>query len=618
MPIQGPGAAGLPDVQVLTDDGSGTWVQDVTALVRMPEGIVINRGRGDEYDAVEPSTLQLTTDRTAGDASIGVGTPVRVKITAGGVTRTRFTGVGDTARVGWPSGVELSLAPVTAVDRLATLSRRTLDSVLTETLDSLSPTWHWPLTEAEGATSAGEMSGNAGQPLAIAQRGTAGKGTLVFGSGTGAATENVQCVTITRDSATVGPYLTGPAPAMFRVVCAVVATTTKAAQTFVRWRNENSNQAGAYSVGEFGCDGAGMATFAAPDLGVSITSTVDVTDGLPHVFGVFRDAQDFPTLGPKAAFTFYVDGAQVGTANLSISLSQIPQPITHVDVGGSQSGSASQAAASISHLAIWSEGSNTIPGTYATAARDGFATDSSDERIARYAGWAGVTDLALETGYVVDVAHLDTAGSSIADAMQTVTKTEEGLLFVDGDGQLVLHARSHRWGKPVAMTISAEEIDPSATFSLDTQDLVNVARITRPFGPTQLAKDPASIAAYDERRIEETLLYTTDAEAAEAAIRIVNWRSQPTWRLAPITLDLLTLRSSQQAAALALELGDIIEITGLPATSPVGSSVQVFIEGWTETISDDAWTLALNTSAVQNVWILEHATYGALGPWRLS
>lgn len=90
---------GLPDLIVTLDDGSGTWPHDVTAYVRMVDGIGITRGRSDEFADIQPSQASLNLDNADGRFTVGDPTygfaldqPIRISYgLPGGVNRNYLT-----------------------------------------------------------------------------------------------------------------------------------------------------------------------------------------------------------------------------------------------------------------------------------------------------------------------------------------------------------------------------------------------------------------------------------------------------------------------------------------------------------------------------------------------
>jgi hypothetical protein len=200
--------------------------------------------------------------------------------------------------------------------------------------------------------------------------------------------------------------------------------------------------------------------------------------------------------------------------------------------------------------------------------------------------------------------------------MQAVAATERGLVFINGSGQLVFHARSHRdgtWGP----LFDANALDEDVTFTTDTQALINKATVSRPAGAAQTFLDSASIAAYDEYATDAELLFTNDTDAYDAAAWLVNTHGTPAPRISTVTLDLLTQTPAIAAQMQALELGSLIGIAGLPSQAPSGG-LNLFVEGWTETISLSEWTMQLNTSPGDSALVLDSYWYAQLDYWRLG
>lgn len=614
-----------PVVTVLVGAGYAT---DISSQVHLPSGVSIARGRADEFSEVQPSTLSLTIDISVSPlpAAVVVGAPLRVQVTANSVTTNRFSGFVESVQTTWTKGARTSAVSVTAVDAHASLNRRRLRSVLTQTALATSPACYWPLDEVEGATSAGDQSGNGWPPLSLAQRGSGG--TFAMGSGAGPVTEGNQAsATFTRASATAGPYLTATLPRALQVTPGpfdwgmtfsfVVSSSTVATQSFLRFRRPDIEKQDGTPLLEVGCNASGMLTFNSAFMaGFTNTTTTMVCDGLPHHIFILFGAQTTGNATQDTIAAAYVDGVDANLTTGVITYQTTPWPgITQVDLGGSTSTGSSMCSASISRLTVWERWlSNAERDRLLAAATTGFTADRSDERIARYADWAGVTNRSLETGSLT-VAHQDTEGMSPFAAMQVVAATERGLVFINGSGQLVFHARTHRYAPSATALVDTDAVDDTMTFTTDTQQLINKATVSRPGGAAQTFLDAASITAYDEFGTEVELLTTSDDDAAQAAAWLVNLNSQPRPRISTVGVDLLTLNAIWTGQIQALELGSMLSITGLPSQAPA-SGVSLFVEGWTEDISLDGWQMTLNTSPLDAPLVLDGA-FGALDSWRL-
>ena len=631
-----------PVVQLLVGVG---YTTDITSLLSIKLPVSVTRGRSDEFSDVQPSVMTLTLDisTTTPPAALVVGAPIRLRATVNGVTTNRFTGTVDSVTVNWPSDSGASsTVTVTGVDLMASLNRRKLPATLTATIMAAAPSVYWPMHEAEGATSAGDLSGKGGHPLMVAQRGTGG--TFSMGSGDGAPTQSLGCATFERASATAGPYLTTTLTSALPVappgtynwgflVTFVVASSTVAAQTFVRLRRPDTEPQDGAPLLDIGCDGSGyLRVSSAFKAGVTNSSTIQVCDGLPHHVSVFGVAVP----GSPEIFTtvWRIDGGVGAHLGGAVSTGGTPWPgVTVVEVGGSLSTGANQASASISDLAYFPiSAPTTATDDIGKAATTGFTTDRTDQRIGRYLDWLGITARSLETGAVTATAHQDTTDLSPVAAMNAVAATERGLVFVDASGQVTFHSRTHRYGTLWTALLDADALDESLTFTTDTQSLINKVTASRPFGSTVTFSDPSSITAYGEYPTEVELLISGQQapptpgsipavtnsgalEAFAAAAWMVNTNSTPRPRVSTVGVDLLTQTPAIAAQMQALELGSLIGLIGLPSQAPSGA-LSLFVEGWTETISLGEWTMQLNTSPNDSPLKLDSA-YGALDYWRL-
>jgi hypothetical protein len=177
---------GLPTITVKLDDGSLTYPTNVSTRVRLPAGVTVSGyGRTDEQPAAQAAQFSVTLDNTDGaiTSTVTVGQGIQFTETIGATTRTRFTGVISAANQGWPTGDDtFSVIQVTAVDPLAALARQPLRSMLEEEILLDNPTAYYTLGEAQGATTAGDTSGNQGVSLSLSNDGGA---RMTFGQGTG-------------------------------------------------------------------------------------------------------------------------------------------------------------------------------------------------------------------------------------------------------------------------------------------------------------------------------------------------------------------------------------------------------------------------------------------------
>ena len=140
--------------------------------------------------------------------------------------------------------------------------------------------------------------------------------------------------------------------------------------------------------------------------------------------------------------------------------------------------------------------------------------------------------------------------------------------------------------------------------------------MSRSGGATQVVKDSTSQADYgrfDGGSFE--VAPSTDDDAFQNGSWFVATHKNPRTRLASLPVDLLVEGTTATAqAVLAATIGTKVQITGMPSQAP-SSTFTGFIEGATERIGVDEWSIEFFTSPVtleDSVWVLEDATYGAI------
>ncbi len=222
---------------------------------------------------------------------------------------------------------------------------------------------------------------------------------------------------------------------------------------------------------------------------------------------------------------------------------------------------------------------------------------------------AGLTTLQADPG---------TARTSLA-AMQTVTLSEYGALYVDASGSFVFQDRNVTaasiGGTPTVFNDNGTNIGYfDAVWRLDDTLVYNAASITRTGGTTQVATDAASIAKYFTHSYnQQNLLMQTDAAALDYAQAYVASRKETSIRCDAITLDLYTDNyNAGIIAALDLDFFDPITITtNQPGASTLTKTLQVF--GVSMAITPNSWKATLTTlEPIIDAFILDSTIYGLL------
>jgi hypothetical protein len=249
------------------------------------------------------------------------------------------------------------------------------------------------------------------------------------------------------------------------------------------------------------------------------------------------------------------------------------------------------------------------------AGANGFTTDASGARVARYARLAGIptAEISTETGLSTSIAHKDTTGQTPISLMQDVAETEDGVVFDGKDGTLTFHARSNRYGATSAFTLDANlgDIEDGFAPKLDDQHLTNDMTASRPNGVKVRSTNDASIAEYGYYRETTEILTTSDNEVQARADWEVNRFGTPRVAIPNVRTSLLT--SSVASALLAADIGTKFTLTNLPSQAPA-TTMDVFIEGGTEQIGANSYFIEFNVSpaAYANVWVLDDPVFSVL------
>lgn len=607
------------------NDPSPVWV-DVTSKTRCVTDLVsITYGRGDRYETVQPAHVSLTLLNvdgrfTPGNVSspyypnVKKGRRIRVSVTHNGVTYTRFTGFVDEWPVAWAdASATVADVRISASSRMAQLGRgRTLPSIIEVEYLQDDPIAYYPLGEEQGSTKAGNVSTVVQPQMTVTPFGGGSNANLSFGSATGPGTDSLTAALFTRVSATAGAYLStslqgftsGADPSV------LLEAFMLSNQTQEMGIARLDGGTGLYLTLGTSATGKLTASYATPSSGVAytLTSAATITDGATHHVAV-RQTTAVGVTTP----TLFLDGASVGTTTFASSQFDFTALI------GGGGGVNSAYAGTLSHVAAYSGSAITDSRVqqHYLAGSTGFLGESSGNRVHRLAIYAGVPDneIDFETGLSLSIVNQDTNGQIPLQMMQDVASTEGGVLFDSGAGLLVFQGRSHRYNASSAVTVrTLAELRPGLEPRLDDTGLANDVSASRSGGVSVRSVDTASVDEYGTYREEIQLLTTDDNEVADAASWKVYTASTPQVRVPVAVVDVGNASTAQKTALLSLEIGDRITLAGLPVQAPA-SSMDFFIEGWTETISADEHLISFNltSAALSGVWQLDSSVYSRLG-----
>ena len=230
----------------------------------------------------------------------------------------------------------------------------------------------------------------------------------------------------------------------------------------------------------------------------------------------------------------------------------------------------------------------------------------------------------IDAGLTTMQADPGTARTSL-QAMQTVTDSEYGALYIDPSGSFTFQDRS--------LTVSSIGATPTvfaddgsgikyanATWILNDSLVFNSATVSRTGGSPQTATNAASIAKYFLHSYNlQDLLMQTDAVALDYARAYVASRAETSIRCDAVELDLYTENyNSGIIAALDLDFFDpITVITTQPGGSLLEKTLQIF--GVANTITPNSFKTVFTTlEPVIDGFIIGNIDYGVIDQSVLS
>ena len=230
----------------------------------------------------------------------------------------------------------------------------------------------------------------------------------------------------------------------------------------------------------------------------------------------------------------------------------------------------------------------------------------------------------VDTGLTTMQADPGTARTAL-QALQTVTDSEYGALYVDANGSFVFQDRTVTVGSPgrtpTVFANNGTGIDYfDASWILNDVLIFNKATITRVGGTAQVATNTASIDKYFLHSYYlDNLLMQTDTVALNYALAYVASRAETTIRCDAIVLDLYTPNyDTGVIAALNLEFFDPIKvITTNPGGSTIEKTLQIF--GTRNSITPNSWKTTFTTlEPIIDGFIIGNVNYGVLSQNVLS
>jgi hypothetical protein len=231
----------------------------------------------------------------------------------------------------------------------------------------------------------------------------------------------------------------------------------------------------------------------------------------------------------------------------------------------------------------------------------------------------------IETG-VSTMQALSNITDNTLSILQTIERSENGLLFMSKSGKLTFKNRHTTFPSSASMTFSDDGSDipyNSVDYINDDNEIYNVINLTRTGGTTQTKEDTGSQLKYLIRTLTRSgLLNDNDAEVSDAALFLLGKFKDALLRFDNLEVNLKDIGTSSQNSILASEVGDIVNIELTPPGS--GSPSQItsleILDSITYSITPDTFKVnyKLSKADQQAFMRLDNTLFGILDTDKLG
>lgn len=633
------------------DPNDPTAVESWTDVTSRVTAFTTRRGRDYELARTEAGEAEVRLNNWDGrfdplNASgtyypnIRIITPYRIRATWNGQLYRLFTGHVERWPQKWEE--ERGVSRLQVVDGMAALAGALLQGSLASEIIADIPHAYWPMDDGALAASAANKATTTTTPLAK-QTSPNGGGQGFFGSDMSLNSEQSACWRQTR-SQTTGTLDT------YGVCLGAPMTLPQLSSGIVvdLWA-KISSLAGSYAYTLFALKGS-----AAPNADKRVVLlTLDSTSGLPALL-VSDAAGALTTYNGSASgyndneWHHYAVHVTTTTANLwidgTLRATGAPVPtgatIDYFEVGGEVdpyiTGSADAIlAGDLAHVAIFQAATvdSRRVAVRANAGLTGFPerTGSRMSRLLSYAGWTG--GRAIDGGLSFLGAAATIARQTLLAAVQDVANWENGLVFVDGSGNLRFIDRFVRFNQVVKYTFGENyaggEIpyDTDVEIDYDPKYIYNDVTVTRSVlrlpdgtiitgGSSSHKKDDPSISAYFTRTYDKSSGVNSVSQCEAEATWLLENYAEPRARLTKITITPST-NPALWPTALAIEIGDLVTVKRRPFGGAAVITLNCYVEQVSHRVQQNEWNVVLSLSPEllttydgQDSWVLGTSVLG--------
>jgi hypothetical protein len=225
-------------------------------------------------------------------------------------------------------------------------------------------------------------------------------------------------------------------------------------------------------------------------------------------------------------------------------------------------------------------------------------------RVARIADLAGIPlDPRWSDPGTVNLVPRDVDRTDALSVIHDAAESAGGMLWQTRAGDIRYADADHRRGAAPSLDLDACDVLVTPSWVRNLDGLVNAVSIgygVEPEGggdqPRYVAEDATSIARFGRYAISPTTELAALADATAMGQLLLVRNSSPVWVMSSLPVDVGSLNADETEALLALDLHDLVRLTGMPAIGTAPTSSALWVEGWKERLAYGVHELELAIS----------------------
>ncbi len=313
-------------------------------------------------------------------------------------------------------------------------------------------------------------------------------------------------------------------------------------------------------------------------------------------------------VGPDISWLYVIwsgTSGSSGTGKIGTKTGAIAGTVTGMSFGNG-SGANLLTGTTLGHLSAWDNATISFP-----MANSGWSGEVSGDRLVRLGGQER-TPLAVTSTQVSDFATMGapTSGTLLSQVREIET-AEQGIVYDDVDGKVVLLTREDRVNQAVGLTldISQHQVGWPLEPADDDQQLRNDVTSTGTTGSSYRYLDttgPNAVGEVGYYSATRSVNLANDQDLRQDAEFAVALGTVDEIRYPQVPLN-LTRSPELIPAWLAMNVGNRLQVTHPPSVL-TPDLIDLILEGYTEKFDTETWTVAANTSSARpwNAWIVEN------------